>query len=92
MTQEQVHIVSEEEIGRLGAKRTVYRLSNDWWINDLGKRPSREHRFSLYKPGVGTTDMSKGTYVAGNNKMKPLLIQANRLQEQADVSGNRNSD
>lgn len=66
-----VTVVRVEVVGRRGAERTVHHLSNGWWINDLGLRGAREHRYALYRPGVG--DSGRATFVTSGQKFRKLL-------------------
>lgn len=72
----EITVIRTEVVGKGGGRRTVHHLSNGWWINDLGQRGQREHRFSLYKPTVGNS--AHGTFVKGDNNLKNLLRYANR--------------
>lgn len=69
-----VTVVRVDSVGRRGAERTVHYLSNGWWIVDTGQRGSREHRFALYRPGVG--DTKHATFVASGEKLRKLIGRA----------------
>jgi hypothetical protein len=66
-----VTVVRVERVGRRGAERMVHHLSNGWWISDNGRRAGREHRYALFRPGVG--DGGHTTFVASGQKLRKLL-------------------
>lgn len=72
-----VTIVRVEEIGSRGTRRTVRYLSNGWWINENCRTPN-QHRYALYKPGVGGR-VEHATKIKTSNKIRPLLEHADGM-------------
>lgn len=66
-----ITVVNVRTSGKGGAQRTIHTLSNGWWINDMGLRGQRTHRYSLYKPGVGGP--GRQTFVRGDDNFARLL-------------------